>query len=317
MTREIIRPEFTFPFPVSESETDSDFSTVDVRPEFEALTKQTPRDLAAEQAFIASKLNLLQSHPRFNVTERETLITKFENEFKIKQPEKSTPPVPGGVGYGMFYNKSFKTNFATGTSIYWQIICPNPPGGNVSDYLYLTATNRTAKGVEAFISYYGQNKTYFKVFDWARSDHWQTNIPFSSLSNYLGNESANGRSYPVLTLINTTSESSTNYWYNQVWLWNYAHSRWDLIYQYKYSSTQTEQKSDWVGSWGPIVETFQDSYNNTNPMGALNTQLISRDDKNCWGSWKFLNRTDSYFRDDHKGFNLVFIDPNYNWAVNS
>ena len=42
-----------------------------------------------------------------------------------------TPPVPGGVGYGMFYTPAFRTNFARGTSLYWRIICPTPPGGNV------------------------------------------------------------------------------------------------------------------------------------------------------------------------------------------
>jgi hypothetical protein len=117
--------------------------------------------------------------------------------------------------------------------------------------------------------------------------------------------------------MNVTSQSGTDYWYNQVWLWNQNPSRWDLIYQYGYSATQGQQQTGWVGSWGPIVETFQDAYQGTSAMGALATQLISRDAQNNWGSWHALGSGDSYIHTDNKGFSLIFIDPNYNWAVSS
>ena len=89
----------------------------------------------------------------------------------------------------------------------------------------------------------------------------------------------------------------------------------DLIYQFDYSATLVDQQSVWVGSWGPIVETFQSPYMGTNAMGTLNTQLISRDSNNQWGQWHSLAPSDSYIRTDNVGFHLQFIDPNYNWAV--
>jgi hypothetical protein len=117
--------------------------------------------------------------------------------------------------------------------------------------------------------------------------------------------------------MNVTSQTHPNRWYNQVWLWNHGAGRWDLVYQYDYSATLTDQQTGWVGSWGPIIETFQDSYQGTYPLGALSTQLIGRDSGKQWGAWHFLALSDSYVRTDNKGFNLLFCDPNYSWAVNS
>lgn len=289
----------------------------DMTTEFARLTKTTPRNLGAEQAFITSKLHMVMTHPTLHPTIREAGIAQLLAVVKKPVRKTTTPPFPGGVGYGMFYNDQFKVNFTTGTAIYWEIVCPNPPGGNVNDFLYLTATNRSAKGVEAFISYQGQNQTYFKVFDWARADHWQTNVSFASLGNYLRTDSAHGHPYRVLPLMNLTFQSGSNYWYNQVWLWNHVANRWDLVYQYGYAATKQDQQTGWIGSWGPIVETFQNLYQGTFPMGALVTQLIARDSSNQWGAWHFLSPTDSYVRTDNTGFHLLFLDANYGWTVNS
>jgi hypothetical protein len=231
----------------------------------------------------------------------------------------TTGPVPGGVGYGMFYNSAFKTNWATETSFYFDIICPTPPGGNVNTFLYLTATNRSGKGVEAFIAYNGQSQTFFKVFDWARypAAPWQTNIPFANLASYVRTDSAHGHPYQVLPVWNSTFQSAANHWYNQVLLWNHVANRWDLVYQFDYSATLADQQGVWVGSWALIVETFQNSYQGTSPMGALTTMLIGRDSNNQWGQWHLLGASDCYVRIDNVGFQLLFLDPNYSWAVNS
>jgi hypothetical protein len=292
--------------------------TGDARALFQEMTKLSPRDAAAEQAFLASKAHMALTHPALGLQARREAASAMAEEIsKAALPEDA--PVPGGVGYGMFYNDAFKKNWATGTAIYWEIICPTPPGGNVNTFLYLTATNRSGRGVEAFISYNGQGDTYFKVFDWARFPDapWQTNIPFANLAGYVRTESAHGHPYQVLPLLNITAESSANQWYNQAWLWNHVANRWDLIYQFDYPATLDEQQGVWVGYWGPIVETFQNPYQGTNPMGALNTQLISRASDNQWGAWHLLSPADSYIRIDNVGFSLIFLDPNYNWAVNS
>jgi hypothetical protein len=72
-----------------------------------------------------------------------------------------------------------------------------------------------------------------------------------------------------------------------------------------------------MGSWAPIVETFQSLYAQTNQMGALGAQLVSSDNNGIWGSWAPLSPTNSYVRTDNVGFNVVFLDPNYAFVVNS
>ena len=130
------------------------------------------------------------------------------------QTASSYMPVPGGVGYGAYYKSSFQNDFTTGTILSSDIICPNKAGGDVSDYLYLTSTNRAAKGVEAFISYHAQNDLHFKVYDWARpsSSRWQTNLTLSQLSDYLTTKYINGTSRQIITVQNWTVKTSSTKW---------------------------------------------------------------------------------------------------------
>jgi hypothetical protein len=100
-------------------------------------------------------------------------------------------------------------------------------------------------------------------------------------------------------------------------LYNHVRGGWDLIYQFDYAATDTQQKTGWIGSWSPIVETFQSAYLHTNPMGALGTQLISADNNGKWGSWALLAASNSYVRTDNVGFHLIFLDPDYAFTVNS
>ncbi len=291
----------------------------DARESFAEMTGRSPRQPEFEAAFLASKLHILHTHPTLALAERDAAHAELSARLALPKGAKPQGPVPGGVGYGIFYNSPFKTAFGLGTAIYFPVICPNPPGGNVNTFLYLTATNRSAMGVEAFVAYNGQNSTFFKVFDWARYPNapWQTNIPFGNLGNYLQTTSAHGHPYQTLSIYNATVASQSGYWYNQVFLWNHAANRWDLVYQYGYTATVAQQQTGWVGSWGPIVETFQNAYQGTGAMGAINTQLISMDQNGNWGSWHLPGPADSYVRTDNKGFKLLFLDANYTWAVNS
>jgi hypothetical protein len=52
-------------------------------------------------------------------------------------------------------------------------------------------------------------------------------------------------------------------------------------------------------------------------MGALGAQLVSLDNNGVWGSWELLSASNSYVRTDNVGFNLVFLDSNYAFVVNS
>jgi hypothetical protein len=124
---------------------------------------------------------------------------------------------------------------------------------------------------------------------WAlrRSDHWQTDIPLSGLANYLTKESAHGSPYQVLPVWNSTWKINETTYRNQVLLYNRVRGGWDLVYEYDYAATDAQQKTGWVGSWAPIVETFQPLYTNTSPMGALQTQIIAADATGNWAHGHF------------------------------
>lgn len=298
----------------------------DLRDHFDQLSKKQPVDEKFRAAFLQNKLLLAHTHPASDLAARDRAVQSVIERIggdaqkaltQLHAAPAVTAPVPGGVGHGFFYTPAFKTAWGHGTSFACDFVCPTPPGGNVSTWLYLTATNRSGMGVEAFVSYNGQSDTRFKVFDWSRPDHWQTDVPFSALGNYLRSESAHGHPYQALPVWNSTWLIREGTYRNQALLYNHVRGGWDLFYQHDYAATDAQQKTGWVGSWGPIVETFQPSYNHTNPMGALTTQLISADNSGHWGSWALLSASNATVRDDHVGFHEVFRDPNYAFTVNS
>jgi hypothetical protein len=298
----------------------------DVRDRFATATAaaDTPAESAFREAFVLSKLRLAQTHPAKDLASRDRAVKNMAERLGsdvqtlLGAEALLSRPVPGGVGYGVFYNPPFKTAWGRGTSLAFEIVCPTPPGGNVNTWLYLTGMNRAALGVEAFISYNGQSDTHFRVFDWARApDYWQTDIPLAGLANYLATRSAHGRSYQVLPVWNSTWRISTASYRNQALLYNRVRRGWDLVYQYDYPATDTQQKTGFTGSWAAIVETFQSLYSGTFRMGALQIQLISANNSGTWGAWKLLSAADSYVRSDNVGFQLVFLDPNYAFTVQS
>lgn len=249
---------------------------------------------------------------------------EFEKEFERRRGlglRSGEGPVPGGVGYGSFFTDKYKANYSTGTVIAVDIICPQKAGGNVSSWLYLTETNRTAKGVEALVYYLGQSELGFKVFDWARDEahHWQLTISAQKLRDYLATKNIEGTDYQVLSLQNQTFIVDTpqgKRWRNQVFLYNHSEGCYSLVYSYEYEATEAEQKGAWVGSWGPIVETFQDSYSGTSPLGFSYTYMQERDKHDKWTDFHLLTTDISYIRNDKKGFNKVFLLPNHSFAVN-
>ena len=293
----------------------------DRQSQFRKLTRAAPAERGSERAFLASKLEMLRSHPGVPKDERvaaEAVLTRALGPKAMQALAKAKgPPVPGGVGYGMFYTPAFRAGFSRGTSLYYEIVCPTQPGGNVNTWLYLTATNRAQKGVEAFVSYQGQNDTRFKVFDWARTDQWQTNIPFGNLGPYLRSTVSHNFGFQVLLVWNSTFEIGPNQWRNEVLLHNRAANRWDLVYRYDYTSTAAEQQLGWSGSWGPIVETFQNPYKSVKWLGFINTMLIARNAAGQWGNWGSLLGNQSTIRNDGVGFSPLFLDPNYTFVVKS
>jgi hypothetical protein len=175
--------------------------------------------------------------------------------------------------------------------------------------------NRSAMGAEAFVSYNGQNDTRFFVFDWARNDHWQVDVPLSGLADYLGVKSAHGHPYQVMTVWNTTWLVSGSTWRNQALLYNRPRNGWDLAYEYDYSATDAQQRTGFTGSWAGVIETFQPLYTGTNAMGALNMEVASADAAGNWGSPALLAASNSTVRVDNVGFRLLFLDANHSFVA--
>ncbi len=225
---------------------------------------------------------------------------------------------PKGVGYGFVYEETFRKAFQTGTALDVDFIAPTTAGGNLSGFLYITAMNRAQKGVEALVSYYQQNPFAFCVFDWARpGDHWQIDIPFSSLTDYLSTKTRDGMNYQIIGFQNQTFIKNGDIWTNAVWLKNAKNNQYDLIYSYDYPSSEREQKDGWPGSWAPIVETFQTSHSGTHRLGCLNVFLQSRDSNADWNGWELLSPSQSNNQQDDLGFRLAFLDPNFSFSVES
>ena len=293
-----------------------DFPQSDAREVFAQQTASSPLPVGAEVAFMSSKLQILRTHP-VAPRERQELVRDFLDKMPSMVPEVVTGPEPGGVGYGMFYEPTFKTAFVSGTGLAWGIVCPVPPGGNVSDWLYLTGMNRASMGCEAFVAYHGQNDVTFNVFDWSRSPKWQIHTPLSNMKDYVGTIVTNGTSFPVVQLINLTYQNDQASWINEIQLLNQTTGVLDLCYRYLYPATFAQQTTPSVGSWAAIVETFQPAYAGTNAMGCLNAKITSRGNDGTWGPWNLLDPTQATLRIDNKGFHQLFLDQEYSWAVGS
>lgn len=298
-------------------------STTDVQKQFADLSKKSARNMDFEQAFLLSKIQTLKKQTHLATSYRNTAVSRLrtflQEGYESKKPESR-------VGYGFFYNDSFRTAFDTGTVIALDFIAPTKTGGNISNYLYLTATNRASKSAEALISYCPQKDMCFRVFDPARivddwKAGWETGVIkcYKDLGDYLTTKTAHGNSYQVLSIQNRTSESQNGNWINTVWLYNYRNNTYDRVYMFKYpcsKSVQKEYDPSGYGWWGPIVEVFQESCKNTNHLGFFQTHLSSCDENGQWADWEPLLPIHSHSAtEENIGFHEVFIEPNHGFAV--
>ncbi|BBO16594.1 conserved hypothetical protein [Candidatus Brocadia pituitae] len=299
--------------------------TKDVQEKFADLSKKSARNIDFEQAFLLSKIQTLKKQTHLAESYRNAAVSRLQS---FLQEGYKCEPTGSRVGYGFFYYQdSFRTAFDTGTVIALDFIAPTQTGGNICNYLYLTATNRASKGVEALVYYSPQEDMRFRVFDPARivnNNHdsgWQTNIniTYNDLGDYLTKKTAHGNSYQVLSIQNQTSESQNGNWTNTVWLYNYRNNTYDQIYRFEYPCSKIEQKvydPSGYGWWGPIVEVFQESCSNTNHLGFLQTHLSACDESGQWTEWETLLPTQSYLATKASvGFQEVFVEPNHSFAV--
>lgn len=281
-----------------------------------AVGRSTAVDARTRSAFALRKAQTAYTHSAANTEQRGRTLQQFASRLQIAPANVLDRPTPGGVGYGMFYTDAFKARWDAGTAIQCDYICPAPPGGNVDTFLYLTATNRSAFGVEAFILYYGQDEPRFMVFDWAQAatNPWQLSLPFAGLDGYF-QPAKSGDALNTLSVWNNTYRLGARFYRNEVLLYHHGRHAWDLVYQFDYAADDGSQKADWIGSWGPIVETFQTLYTDTRPMGVRQTLLASADAFGRWEPWAKLRADESTVRNDNLGFQARNIAPNFSFVA--
>jgi hypothetical protein len=218
------------------------------------------------------------------------------------------------VGFGVFYRPAFKIDFATGTASEYTLVCPPRPGGNVHSWLYLAATNRAARCPEGVAVYHGQDELVFAVFDWARPDGWQLALAPASLDEYLHGIQLNGSTRRALRVLTFTEQSAGASWRNEVYLRHPGLDTFDLVYAHDYAATLADQQAGWEGSWGPIVETFQNRYLGTEELGFAEFSVASRRGAE-WEPWETLSPADTYVAQDETGFRMRYLEPNHTFLA--
>ncbi len=313
----------------------------DVRAEVARITRERSVDLTARAVFLerrASMAEAFHAESSADVQARDrglrTLaqaagVPHLTDARAIRAAMKPpTPaPVPGGVGEGFYYATAgspaiFIDGFVGGTAIGFDLIAQTAPGGNVDNYLYLTATNRSGLGVEAFLSYFGQTEPDFKVFEWAlySGDPWVVDLPWSALTDYLHLRTTHGMSLPVIPVWNSTFRVDGSTWRNEVHLHNARLKGWDLIYSFDYAAVDADQQQPTIGgtftgTWGPIVETFQDPYVGTVALGHLAIQLCAADTDLVWSDWAQTSDANMIVVGPDLGFTELFRDDQYAFVV--
>jgi hypothetical protein len=276
-----------------------------------------PERIAADNAHFAQAV--LRRAERAGIDLGDSDLARTASQIQMEDGV-SDSPVPGGVGYGVTFLDS-EMHWSSKTCIYHHLVAPKTPGGDVTTWLYNTSTNRSEKGVEAYISYYAEDDFLFRVFDWSYADTdtspWQKDMTYDDLSEYLSSvESADGAYRQELHLVNCTLGAGTN-WTNEVWLRNVVRDGFDQVYQRSYTLASADENlyspGDSGGWWGPIFETFQD-HDGTNKAIGTGNVWVYQDNT----TWHRLDSTNSTLRIDDEDLNPpLFLVDHTKWAVGS
>lgn len=192
----------------------------DARAEVARASRQSRGGMEDLRAFLEAKRETIRSHARLTPSEKARALAEIDSMESGASGGSSDadaksatgggdggddePPLPGGVGLGVFYEAGFKLDFDRGAAAEFFVLCPTRLGGSGNSWLYLTATNRASLGVEAFVAYHGQDELRFVVFDWARKDPWQVDLHFVALGPYLHDIQLWGATYQTLQVQNFT-----------------------------------------------------------------------------------------------------------------
>lgn len=269
------------------------------------------------QAFYQRRIDLIQLSDALDAEAGEVLQDLRESALKEgsdTEPEDapSPRPIPGGVGYGAFYRDG-KLQFNDSSVLHYSIVTIRDVGDDSNKWLYLTSTNRSPKGVEAYVSYRGNDEPTFTIFDWSKAGdaRWVLSRPYGMLGDYLTQRSAGGNEYDTIYVANSTRRVAGTTWRNEVMLYNKNTMAFDLIYSNDYDLPPSNLHK--YLNWGPIVETFAPFPYTTNVVGFFDAQLLQDGAAPCLLTDEF-----TWLRKDHAhhpGFDIVFNQPNYTFLV--
>lgn len=308
---------------------DRTLNAYDARGEVARVPRTGGNEKAELRAFLESKRRVIRAHPYLTSAEKARALASIDKaEANVEGAAAGAdsegdsgggdgadgePPLPGGVGFGVFYRPAYKSAFDTGTAAEYTILCPTH-AGEIQGWLYLTAMNRASLAPEALVAYHGQEELAFRVFDWARADRWQAPLTHAGLQPYLHGCVLKGEMYQALRVLAVTYRSGDDVWTNEVYLENATAGRMGLIYNRDYVATTTDQHVGWEGSWGPIIETFQDQYSRTEPMGFADFSVATRRGPD-WEPWSRLSPAETYVAQDDTGFRMIYLDPNHTFLA--
>jgi hypothetical protein len=241
---------------------------------------------------------------------RDFFSQPIEEEDEGEEPP-SPMPVPGGIGFGIRF-KDDELLFNDSSTLYSYIVTNWSVGSPRNRWLYLTSTNRAPCCLEAFVSYQDQEGPRFTIYDWSRprGDRWVYSTPISYLRPYQSVYTIQGRSFPLIYVMNVTVRLSGDYWKNAAFLYNfaeeYAGRKWSLVYYNNYELPPEE--SSYYLWWGPIIETFYPHQTEINDLGFFEAALLQD------GELRYLTPQYTYF-EQKAGFDATILGENYSFIV--
>ena len=268
------------------------------------------------KAFYRRRIQLIESSD-IPAERKSRLLAELNESLEFEEldtnaEDDEVPPLPGGVGYGTYY-KEEALRFSKHSVLYYRIVTLSSIGSAKNQWLYLTSTNRSPKGVEAYVSYHQEDEPDFRIFDWSKdgASRFALSLPYSKLAKYLVPHSAKGTEYRTIFVANSTRRTGIKTWKNEAMLYNEKAQAYDLIYSNDYElPPEIEHDYHW---WGPIVETFEPFPYPTNEIGFFDAQILQDG-----AAPRLLTDDLTYLKADHAhdpGFVSVLDQPHYSFIV--
>lgn len=286
----------------------------DAREKSKIVSDQHPLSYEAKKAFYQQRLKRVEAS-KLPGERKNQLLTRLQNSLKEAESKADvgvppSAPKPEGRGFGVFYRENELT-YETSSTLFYRIVAVPDVGTDLSEWLYLTSTNHSPRGTEAYISYEKRLNPTFSVFDWSKleGEQWVVCKPYSELSNYLMTFTVSNHEYPTIYVMNNTRKKpgTASTWINEVMLLNKVTNAYDFVYSSEYPLPASE-----VGNgldWGPIVESVPPGLTETNRIGFFNATLLLD------GTAFKLTQDVTDRNLEESGFDLVLLEPNFSFIV--